>query len=88
MSSETGFSVDPGVLIGVLVVVLGLLIVYFVLLVRALIEMIRFNAPGVMITFTYLSLIPFPLFLILGILNVVIWRFVRKDLAAQRSIAT
>jgi hypothetical protein len=80
MSSEMDFSVDPGTLISVSVVLVGLLILYFVLLVRALVEMIRLDAPTVMIVFTYISLVPFPLLLILGILNLIIWHLVRKDL--------
>jgi hypothetical protein len=42
--------------------------------------MIRLDAPTVMIVFTYISLVPFPLLLILGILNLIIWHLVRKDL--------
>ena len=37
-----------------------------------------------MIVFTYISLIPFPLILILGVLNLIIWHLVRKDLMAAR----
>ncbi|NQU58185.1 MAG: hypothetical protein HQ513_13195, partial [Rhodospirillales bacterium] len=84
MMSEMDFSIDPGTLTSVLVVVLGFLIIYFFLLIRALIEMIRLDAPGVVIVFTYISLIPFPLFLILGILNLIIWYFVRQDMMAKR----
>jgi len=84
MSSEMDFSVDPGTLISVSVVLVGLLILYFVLLVRALVEMIRLDAPTVMIVFTYISLVPFPLLLILGILNLIIWHLVRKDLIEAR----
>jgi len=86
MISEMGFSIDPGTLKIVLVVVVVLLIIYFFLLVRALVEMIRLDAPGVVIVFTYISLIPFPLLLILGILNLIIWHFVRKDLIAKRGL--
>ncbi len=88
MMPEMGFSIDTGTLISVLVVVLGLLIIYFVLLVRALVEMIRLDAPGVVIVFTYISLIPFPLLLILGILNLIIWHFVRDDLLARQASGT
>jgi hypothetical protein len=88
MMSEMDFSIDPGTLISVLIIVLGLLIIYFVFLVRALVEMIRLEAPGVVIVFTYISLIPFPLLLILGILNLIIWHFVRKDLLARRAAGT
>ena len=81
MLSEMGFpAVDTDTLTTILVVVLGLLIIYYVLLIRALIEMIRLDAPTVVVVFTYISLIPFPLLLILGILNLIIWYFVRKDL--------
>jgi len=87
MMSEMGFAVDPGTVIGVLFAVLALLAVYFYLLVRALVEMIRLDAPGVMIVFAYISLIPFPLLLILGILNLIIWHLVREDLLARRASA-
>ncbi len=87
MSSEMGFPIDPQTLTTVLVFVLGFLIIYFFFLIRALVEMIRFDAPGVVIVFTYISLIPFPLFLILGIVNLIIWYFVRKDLIVRRGTA-
>lgn len=88
MMSEMDFSVDMGTLIGVLVVVLVLLVTYYVFLVRALVEMISLDASGVVIVFTYLSLIPFPLLLILGILNLIIWHFVRADMLAKRGTGT
>lgn len=88
MPPDMGFSIDPDTLISVLVVSVGLLILYFFFLVRALIEMIRLGAPGVVIVFTYISLIPFPLLLILGILNLIIWHFVRKDMMAARDAGT
>lgn len=77
-------SIEPGVLVSVVVSLVVLLVVYYVFLVRALIQMIRLNAPGVVIVFTYISLIPFPLLLILGILNLIIWHFLRKDMMATR----
>ncbi|NQU55728.1 MAG: hypothetical protein HQ513_00735 [Rhodospirillales bacterium] len=85
MMSEMDFSVDPDTLVSVAIGVLGFLIIYYVLLVRTLVEMIRLDAPGVVIVFTYISLIPFPLFLILGILNLIIWYFVRQDMMAKRT---
>lgn len=84
MQPEMDFSVDPGTLISVLVIVVGLLITYFFFMIRALVEMIRLDAPGVVIVFTYISLIPFPLLLILGILNLIIWHFVREDMMTKR----
>ncbi len=85
MISEMGFSVDPDMLISVGVGFLIFLIVYYVFLVLALVEMIRLDAPAVVIVFAYISLIPFPLFLILGILNLIIWYFVRMDMMAARA---
>ena len=84
MFSEMDLSIDLGTLISVLVILVGFLIVYYILLVRALVEMIRLDAPGVVIVFTYISLIPFPLLLILGILNLIIWHLIRKDMMASR----
>lgn len=88
MSPDMNFSIDTGTLITVLVLVVGFLLIYFFLLIRALVEMIRLDAPGVVIVFTYISLIPFPLLLILGILNLIIWHFVRTDLMARRGAGT
>ncbi len=84
MISEMDFSVDPGTLINIVVSAVVLLIIYYVFLIRALVEMIRFDAPAVVIVFTYISLIPFPLLLILGILNLIIWHFLRKDSMATQ----
>ncbi len=84
MPSEFDFSFDPVLLTVTLVITLGLLVLYFVLLVRALVEMLRLEAPSVIIVFTYISLIPFPLLLILGILNLIIWHYVRRDLIVAR----
>ncbi len=83
MISDMNSSVDPGTLISILVVLVVFLIIYYILLIRALLEMIRLVAPGVVIVFTYISLIPFPLLLILGILNLIIWHFLRKELMAM-----
>ncbi len=84
MPFETDFTIDPVVLSMTLVIVLGFLIVYFVLLVRALVEMIRLDAPTVMIVFTYISLVPAPPLVILGILNLIVWHMVRGDLNEAR----
>ena len=65
-------------------VILVVLIIYYVLLVRALREMMRLDARGIIIVFTYISLIPIPPLLILGILNLIIWHLVRKDLVKER----
>lgn len=79
-------SLDPDTLTNALIGLVLFLVVYFALLVFALTEMIRLDVSGVVIAFTYLSLIPFPLFLILGIFNLIIWFIIRKDMMKVRAI--
>ncbi|MDA2930858.1 hypothetical protein MYX84_13090, partial [Acidobacteria bacterium AH-259-O06] len=55
------------------IVVLGLLVLYYVLLARAILEMLRHDANIVLMTFSFLALIPLPPLLILGILIIIIW---------------
>lgn len=88
MMSEMDFSIDPGTLMSVLFVVLSLLIIYYFFLIRAVVEMIRLNAPAVVLVFAYISLVPFPLLLVLGIVNLIIWHCVREDLLAMRDSRT
>ncbi len=85
MSSGMDFSIDPGTAIGAGVGFVVFLVVYFFFLIRALLEMIRLDAPGVVVVFTYLSLIPLPPLLILGFANLVIWHCLRGDLMAKRA---
>jgi len=59
-----------------------------VVMVRATIQMLRLDAHTVLIIFAFLSLFPFPLVIIAGILVLIIWRFYRPDLAARRASAT
>lgn len=63
-----------------LVVLLGLLVLYLVLIMRAIIQMLRHDASPVLLTFSFLSLIPFPLILVLGIMILIIWRYHKRDL--------
>ena len=72
--------INPALLIGILLILLGLLVVYYVLLVRSILEMLRVNAHSVLLVFSFLSLIPVPFILILGILIIIIWRLHRKTL--------
>ena len=59
MPPDIDFAIDSQTLMTALVSVGAFLVVYFFLLVRALVEMIRLDAPGVVIVFTYISLIFF-----------------------------
>jgi len=81
---DMDFSIDPGTLAMVAIAIIGLLIVYYYFLVRAVVEMIRSGAPPVMVVFTYLAIIPLPPLLVLGVLSLVIWHCVRDDLLAAR----
>ena len=68
--------------VSLLFVFLGLLVLYFVLIVRAIIQMLRYGASSVLLVFSFISLVPFPLILILGITILIIWRYHKKDLLA------
>ena len=70
------------VVIPILLVLIGALIVYLVLLVRAIIDMLRYDVHGVLLTFAFLALIPFPLILVMGIMILIIWHYHKKDILA------
>ena len=62
------------------IVFLGLLVLYYLLLVRAILEMLRHDANRVMMTFSFLALVPVPPLLILGIVIIIIWHIHKKSL--------
>ncbi len=67
-------------IITLLVVVLGLLILYYVLLVRAILQMLRREVNTVLLVFAFISLIFTPFTLILGINMIIIWKLHKKEL--------
>jgi hypothetical protein len=69
-----------GLFIPIVIVLLGLLVLYYVLLLKAIIQMLKHNVSSVLLVFSFLSLIPFPLILILGIMILIIWHFHKKSL--------
>lgn len=71
------------IIIPLLLFLLGFLIFYFVLLVRAIIQMLRHNVSSVLLVFSFISLIPFPLILPLGIMILIIWHYHKKDIPAM-----
>jgi hypothetical protein len=73
-------SIDLSVLIPFLLFFIILVIVYLVLMVRAVIDMLRYDVHGVLLTFAFLALIPFPLILIMGIMVLIIWHYHKKDI--------
>ena len=85
-SSASFFSqINPAMLIGALLVLLGLLVIYYVLLVKSILEMLRVNAHSILLVFSFLALIPVPFIVILGILIIIIWRLHRKTYPEIRS---
>ena len=62
------------------IVFLGLLVLYYLLLVRAILEMLRNDTNKVMMTFSFLALVPVPPLLILGIVIIIIWHIHKKSL--------
>ena len=72
------------VFIPILVALIILLVVYLVFMVRAIIDMLRYDVHGVLLTFAFLALIPFPLILIMGIMILIIWHYHKKDILAGK----
>ena len=78
-------SVNMSVVITILVVLFAVVVVYLVFMVRAVIDMLRHDVHGVLLTFAFVSLIPFPLILIMGITILIIWRYHKKDILAGKT---
>lgn len=71
------------VLIPILLALLGAVVVYLVLMVRAIIDMLRYDVHGVLLSFAFLALIPFPLILVMGIMVLIIWHYHKRDILAK-----
>jgi len=70
------------VLIGLILILLGLIVLYYVLLVRSILDMLRRNIEQkILLTFAFLSLILSPFTLIMGINVILIWAIYRKSLS-------
>ena len=59
-------------------IIIIFLIIYYVLLLWAILQMLRFNANSVLLVFSFLALIPFPPLLLLGIFILIVW-FIHKQ---------
>ena len=70
------------VVIPILLALIVALVVYLVLMVRAIIGMLRYDVHGVLLTFAFLALIPFPLILVMGIMVLIIWHYHKRDILA------
>ena len=69
-------------IIVVISVLLGLILLYYVLLVRSILEMLRRDIQqNILLTFAFLSLIFSPFTLIMGINVLIIWAIYKKSLS-------
>ncbi len=55
------------------ILILVLLVIYYVFLVRAVLDMLRQKANTALLVFAMLGLIPVPPLIILGVLMIIIW---------------
>ena len=76
---------NPYVCVMIGIVVLVLVIIYYVYLVRAILQMLVRDTSTVLLTFSFLSLLPTPPTGILGILVLIIWRRHRGVCQVTRS---
>jgi hypothetical protein len=73
------------VAIPVLLLLLAAVALYYVAMVRSVIEMLRLEANSVLLVFAFLALFPFPLVILAGITILIIWRYHRRDLESRAS---
>jgi len=62
------------------VVLLALLVLYYSLLVRAILQMLRSQTNTALLIFSFLALIPSPFTLIMGIFIMIIWQLHKRTL--------
>ena len=62
------------------VVLLALLVLYYFLLVRAILQMLRTQTNTVLLFFSFLALVPSPFTLFMGIFILIIWKLHRRTL--------
>ena len=72
------------VVIPILLVLVGVLVLYLVLMTRAVIDMLRYDVHGVLLTFAFLALIPFPPILVMGIMVLIVWHYHKRDILAGK----
>jgi hypothetical protein len=70
------------IMIILVVLLLGLIVLYYTLLVRSILDMLRRNIQQkILLTFAFLSLIFSPFTLIMGINVMIIWAIYKKSLS-------
>ena len=58
------------------------MILYLVLMVRAVIDMLRHDTHGVLLAFAFVALIPLPPTVVMGIMILIIWHYHKRDILA------
>ena len=71
------------VFVMIAIVALPLMVIYYVFLVRAILEMLRRTANPILLTFAFGSLIPIPPVIVLGVLILIIWNSHKKNPQTQ-----
>jgi hypothetical protein len=70
------------VIIVLMLVLLGLIVLYYILLVRSILDMLRHDIQqNILLTFAFLSLIFSPFTVIMGINVIIIWTIYKKNLS-------
>lgn len=64
-----------------LMLLVVLLVIYYIFLIRAVLEMLSKETNKVLLVYTFLALIPLPIFIILGITILIIWNAYKRNLA-------
>ena len=57
------------------------LVVYYILITRSILQMLRVKANTVLLVFAFLALIPLPLLVIMGVVVMIIWNMHKETLA-------
>lgn len=82
ISSSIADNLD--VFVPIVLVLITLVVVYLVFMVRAVIDMLRYDVHGVLLTFAFIALIPLPPFLVMGIMVMIVWYYHKKDILAGK----
>jgi hypothetical protein len=70
-------------MVAVSLTALVILVIYYVFLVRAILEMLRRDSHIVLLVFAFLALCPLPPCLVMGVLVILIWHFHKQTLPAR-----
>jgi hypothetical protein len=72
-----------GLIVVVSLTVLIIAVIYYVLLVLAILEMLRRETHIVLLVFAFIALCPLPPCVVMGVLLIIIWHLHKRTLPAQ-----